>query len=58
MILPRELEGFWLDAGVREAGALSDVLAPYRGEDLDVYEVSPLTNRATYKGAEAIAHVN
>ena len=39
VILPREPEGFWLDAGVREAGALSDVLAPYRGEDLDVYEV-------------------
>ena len=58
VILPREMEGFWLEAGVREAGALSDVLAPYRGEDLDVYEVSPLMNRATYKGAEAIAHVN
>ena len=58
VILPRQLEGFWLDAGVQEAGALTDVLTPYREDALDFYEVSPLVNRATFKGPESIARIS
>ena len=45
VILPRELESFWLDNDMRDTGALSNVLAPYPVEAMEMYEVSSLVNR-------------
>ena len=54
VILPRELEEFWLDGDVTDSGALTDVLAPYPDEAMDYYEVSSLVNKATNNGPDLI----
>ncbi len=54
VILPRDLEEFWLDGDVTDPAALSDVLAPYPGDLMEAYEVSTLVNRAGNNGPELI----
>ena len=46
VILPRMVEGFWLDGSVDDLGALASVLTPYSGDLLGVCEVSPVVNSA------------
>ena len=58
VILPRELDEFWLDGDVTNPAALTDVLSPYPEELMEVYEVSPLVNKATNDGAELIVPVS
>ena len=50
VILPREMESFWLDHDVDDPVVLSDVLVPYPAESMDVFEVSALVNRVTNDG--------
>ncbi len=57
VILPRELEPFWLDDDVRDTGALSNVLAPYPVEAMEMYEVSSLVNRPSNDGPEVVVPV-
>ncbi len=57
VILPRELEEFWLDGDVTESAALSDVLSPYPEESMETYQVSPLVNKATNNSADLIVPV-
>ena len=57
VILPRELEAFWLDGDVTDTAALTDVLAPYPDDPLDYYEVSSLVNKAANNGPDLIAPV-
>ncbi|MDE2937348.1 MAG: SOS response-associated peptidase [Chloroflexota bacterium] len=57
VILPRELEEFWLDGDVDDSAALSDVLAPYPDGSMEVYEVSTLVNKATNSGPDLIVPV-
>ena len=57
VILPRELEDFWLDGDVTDSAALTDVLAPYPDEALDYFQVSPLVNKATNNGPDLIVPV-
>ena len=45
VILPRELESFWLDDDVRDTGPLCSILAPYPAGAMEMYEVSSLVNR-------------
>ncbi len=58
VILPRELEEFWLDSDVTDPAALTDVLSPYTYESMDVYQVSPLVNKATNNGPDLIVPVD
>ena len=57
VILPREMESFWLDHDVDDPGALSSVLAPYPGEEMEAYEVSSLVNRPGNDGPEVVLRV-
>lgn len=57
VILPRELEEFWLDGDVTDSAALTDVLAPYSGDVMDCYEVSPLVNKAANDGPDLVVPV-
>ena len=57
VILPREMESFWLDHDVDDPGALSSVLAPYPGEEMEAYEVSSLVNRPGSDGPEVVLPV-
>ena len=54
VILPREMESFWLDEDVQDAGALCSVLAPYPAGAMDMYEVSSLVNRPSNDVPEVI----
>lgn len=57
VILPREVEEFWLDPDVDDPGALSSLLIPCASEAMDAYQVSPLVNSAANDGPEVTASV-
>ena len=42
VILPRDMEGFWLDRSVEDPGELRSVLTPYPDAAMEAYEVSTL----------------
>ena len=52
VILPKELESFWLDDGVQDPLSLGDILIPYPAEAMQAYEVSSLVNRPSNDGPE------
>ncbi len=45
VILPPENYGVWLDPGFEEKEALSDLLKPYRSEEMEAYPVSRRVNK-------------
>ena len=57
VILPRELEEFWLDGDITDSAALTDVLRPYPEDAMETYQVSPLVNKATNNGPDLIVPV-
>ena len=57
VILPRELESFWLDRDVEDTEALAQALVPYPSELMEAYEVSSLVNRPGNDGPEVIVPV-
>ena len=54
VVLPREIEAFWLDDSVEDPGALRSVLNPYPNDEMEAYEVSSLVNSAANDGPEVI----
>ena len=54
VVLPREIEGLWLDPGVDDPGALAGVLTPYPAGAMEAYEVSALVNSVANDGPEVI----
>ena len=54
VILPREMESFWLDHDVEDRDALSDVMVPYQSAEMEAYEVSSLVNRPGNDSPEVI----
>ena len=57
VILPRDMEGFWLDRSVEDPGELRSVLTPYPDAAMEAYEVSTLVNSVANDGPEVIARV-
>ena len=58
VILPRDVEGVWLDAsGAHPAAELKGLLVPYAGSDLEIYEVSRLVNSPRNDTPEVMARV-
>ena len=58
VILPRHAEDLWLDAsGEVPSVRRKELLAPYAGDDLEVYEVSSLVNSARNDTPEVMARV-
>ena len=57
VILPREMEGIWLDRGIQDTTELRNVLTPYPDDAMEAYEVSTLVNSVANDGPELIAHV-
>lgn len=55
VILPRNLEDFWLDDSVTDPDALTNVLNPYDDGKMEAYEVSTLVNSARNDGPEVMA---
>ncbi len=56
-ILPREMEGFWLDRSIQDTTELRSVLTPYPDDAMEAYEVSTLVNSVANDGPELITHV-
>ena len=50
VILPRDIEEFWLDDSVDDPAALTSVLTPYPDDAMEAYEVSSLVNSVANKG--------
>lgn len=44
VILPKDVEDFWLDSSIEDHGRLLDLLLPYPAEEMEAYPVSPLVN--------------
>ncbi len=44
VIVPKELEDFWLDPSPKARAELERLLRPYRAEELELFEVSSLVN--------------
>ena len=57
VILPRDLEDFWLDDSVTEPDILTSVLTPYDDGAMVAYEVSALVNSARNDGPEVMEGV-
>ena len=57
VILPREMEGFWLDRSVEDPSRLRSVLTPYPDAAMEAYEVSTLVNSVANDGPELITRV-
>ena len=55
VILPRELEEFWLDRSIDEPGALGSALTHYPHYAMEAYEVSSLLNSAANDDPDVIA---
>ena len=54
VVLPREIEGLWLDPGADDPGALAGVLTPYPAGAMEAYQVSTLVNSVANDGPEVI----
>ncbi len=57
VILPRELEGLWLESHMEQASSLTNILIPSPNDALDAYEVSTLVSNARNEGPEIIARL-
>ena len=57
VVLPREMEDFWLDESVDDPDALGSVLSPYPDDGMETYEVSRLVNSAANDGPEVVARL-
>ena len=57
VVLPRNMEGFWLDRSIQDPGALRSVLTPYPDDAMEAYEVSTLVNSVANDAPELITHV-
>ena len=55
VVLPRDMEEFWLDPEVEDPDVLASALTPYPDDAMEVYEVSDLVNSAANDGPEVIA---
>ena len=57
VILPRNMEGFWLDRSNQDTTEFRSVLTPYPDDAMEAYEVSTLVNSVANDGPELITRV-
>ena len=57
VILPRDMEGLWLDRSIEDPNRLQSVLTPYPDDAMEAYEVSTLVNSVANDGPELVARV-
>ncbi len=57
VILPPEMESFWLDKEIDDPIALTSVIAPYPDSEMEAFEVSPLVNNTRNKVPEVMSPV-
>ncbi len=57
VILPREMEEFWLDRDVQDVAVLENALTAYPSELMQTYQVSTLVNSARNSGPQVVEPV-
>ncbi len=57
VILPREMEEFWLDRDVQDTAVLENALTSYPSELMQAYQVSTLVNSARNNGPQVVEPV-
>ena len=57
VVLPKELEEFWLDASVEDAPTLTGIMASYPASAMEAFEVSRLVNSVVNDAPEVVAPV-
>ena len=57
VILPREMEEFWLDRDVQDVAVLENALTAYPSELMQTYQVSTLVNSARNNGPQVVEPV-
>ena len=57
VILPRDMEEFWLDRRLDDPAVLTSALAPHPDDEMEAYKVSPLVNSVANDGPEVVARV-
>ena len=57
VVLPKELEEFWLDASVEDAPTLTGIMASYPASAMEAFEVSRLVNSVANDAPEVVAPV-
>ena len=57
VILPRDIESFWLDLHIQDLVTLSDVLTPYPSAAMEAHEVTSLVNSPSNNGPEVLVPV-
>ena len=57
VILPREMEEFWLDRDVQDTAVLENALTSYPSELMQTYQVSTLVNSARNNGPQVVEPV-
>ena len=55
VVLPKELEEFWLDASVEDAPTLTGIMASYPAGAMEAFEVSRLVNSVANDAPEVVA---
>ena len=55
VVLPKELEEFWLDASVEDAPTLTGIMASYPAGAMEAFEVSRLVNSVAKDAPEVVA---
>lgn len=57
VILHRDMEEFWLDTSIDEAGALGEALTPYPAQNMEACEASTLGNSAANDKPEGVVRL-
>lgn len=57
VIVPQEREDLWLEPSPKTAKELENILRPYRIEELELFDVSPLVNSPSNDGPECIQRI-
>ena len=57
VVLPKELEEFWLDASVEDAPTLTGIMASYPAGAMEAFEVSRLVNSVANDAPKVVAPV-
>ena len=57
VILPKAMEGFWLDRSIDDPGVLGSLLIPHPDDAMELYQVSTLVNYTANDGPDIIEPV-
>ena len=58
VIIPKDSEDLWLDSRNQDADSIRDLIKPFPGDEMEVYEITNLVNSAANDIPDVLARVN